>query len=87
MTNTMYDNWSMFVRCEINRLLKHICLCSKMVEKYENVYIFHITLCELEEEITVRVNFDEFRHPNEIITSIINEVKEHINTSIILIQG
>lgn len=82
LTNTMYDNWEMYVRCEINRMMKCICLSNRTIAKYDNIHTFQINLSELDEQITLRVNFDEFRQPNEIITYIIKEVKNHINTKI-----
>lgn len=82
MTNTKYDNWALFIKSEINRMMKCICMCEKWVPSNEYLYTFNLTFTELNLEIDLRINFSEFKCPEEVINSIIREVKIKANEMI-----
>lgn len=75
MTSTRYDNWALFIRLEINRMMKCICMCERWCDSNDCLYTFIITLTELNLEVDLRINFNEFNRPDEVIISIIREVK------------
>lgn len=75
MTSTRYDNWALFIKSEINRMMKCICICERWLAPNDCLYTFIITLTELNLEVDLRINFNEFNRPDEVITSIIREVK------------
>lgn len=79
LTNTMYDNWALFVKMEINRMMKCICMCERWSPSNEYLYTFNITFTELNLEINLRVNFTEYKSVHDVITSIIREVKNKCN--------
>ena len=82
MTNTMYDNWAMFIKLEINRVMKCICMCERWSPSNEYLYTFNITFTELNLEINLRVNFTEYKSVHDVISSIIREVKNKANEKI-----
>lgn len=84
MTNTKYDNWALFVKLEINRMMKCICMCERWSPANDYLYTFTITLTELNLEVDLRINFNEFNRPDEIITSIIREIKNKANEKIMV---
>ena len=82
MTNTKYDNWALFVKLEINRMMKCICVCERWSPSNDSLYTFIITFAELNLEVDLRINFNEFKCADEVITSIIREVKNKANEKI-----
>ena len=82
LTNTMYDNWAMFIKLEINRVMKCICMCERWSPSNEYLYTFNITFTELNLEINLRVNFTEYKSVHDVISSIIREVKNKANEKI-----
>lgn len=79
---TKYDNWAVFIKLEINRMMKCICMCERWSPSNDCLYTFVITLTELNLEVNLRINFNEFKSPNDVITSIIQEVKNKTNEKI-----
>lgn len=79
MTNTIYDNWAMFVNMEINRMMKCICMCERWAPSSEYLYTFNMTFTELNLEIDIRVDFTEYKNVHDVVTSIIREVKNKCN--------
>lgn len=75
LTSTRYDNWALFIKSEINRMMKCICIYERWFASNDCLYTFIITLTELNLEVDLRINFNEFNRPDEVITSIIREVK------------
>lgn len=78
----MYDNWAMFIKLEINRVMKCICMCERWSPSNEYLYTFNITFTELNLEINLRVNFTEYKSVHDVISSIIREVKNKANEKI-----
>ena len=79
---TKYDNWAVFIKLEINRMMKCICMCERWSPSNDCLYTFIITLTELNLEVNLRINFNEFKSPNDVITSIIQGVKNKTNEKI-----
>ena len=82
MTSTKYDNWALFIKLEINRMMKCICMCERWHPSNDCLYTFAITLTDLNLEVDLRINFNEFNRPDEVITSIIREIKNKANEKI-----
>lgn len=56
-------------------MMKCICMCERWCDSNDCLYTFIITLTELNLEVDLRINFNEFNRPDEVIISIIREVK------------
>lgn len=78
----MYDNWAVFIKAEINRMMKCICMCERWSPSNEYLYTFNLTFTELNLEIDLRINFSEFKSADDVITSIIREAKIKANEMI-----
>lgn len=84
LTNTRYDNWALFVKLEINRMMKCICICERWSPTNDCLYTFNITFTELNLEVNLRINFLDFKRPDEVITSIIREIKTKANEKLMV---
>lgn len=82
MTNTKYDNMALYVKLELNRMMKCICMCERWAPSNPNLYTFNLTFSELYLNVDLRVNFNEFKNAEEIITAIIRDVKNKCNEKI-----
>lgn len=63
-------------------MMKCICVCKRWIPPNDCLYTFIITFTELNLEVDLRINFNEFKCPDEVITSIIREVKNKANEKI-----
>ena len=84
LTNTKYDNMALYVKLELNRMMKCICMCERWAPSNHNLFTFNLTFSELNLEVDLRVDFNEFKNAEEIITAIIRDVKNKINEKIMV---
>lgn len=82
MTNTKYDNMALYVKLELNRMMKCICMCERCAPSNPNLYSFNLTFSELDLNVDLRVDFNEFKNAEEIITAIIRDVKNKCHDKI-----
>lgn len=82
MTNTKYDNMALYVKLELNRMMKCTCICERWVPSNPNFYTFYLTFSELDLNVDLRVDFREFKNAEKIITAIIRDVKNKCNEKI-----